>query len=341
MATAIAAPPLQRDASKLSLEALIHLYELSNTADGKSRKTIRGYTELLSSFVSYLKAGEVDTVITAFTSDMVRDYKLYLLERHKYAGHPFTPEQQKTLSPKTVQCHVRALKAFSSWLYREGYTSDNRLMNVKLPKAPRTLIEPLTPDEVKKVLASIDRSTSSGARNFAIAVLMLDAGIREGEVASLTMGQLNLKKYCLRVMGKGKKERLVPIGDYARTVLWNYIDRERGKPQSTDIDNVFLTSRGKVTTENAIKLFFSRLARSSGIPRLHAHLCRHTFGINYLMNGGDIFSLKEILGHTTLEMVSQYLHFTSAQIAVQHHKYSPMDRLKMPSPGNSIQSLTE
>jgi integrase/recombinase XerC/integrase/recombinase XerD len=272
---------------------------------------------------------------------MVRDYKLYLLERHKYAGHPFTPEQQKTLSPKTVQCHVRALKAFSSWLYREGYTSDNRLMNVKLPKAPRTLIEPLTPDEVKKVLASIDRSTSSGARNFAIAVLMLDAGIREGEVASLTMGQLNLKKYCLRVMGKGKKERLVPIGDYARTVLWNYIDRERGKPQSSDIDNVFLTSRGKVTTENAIKLFFSRLARSSGIPRLHAHLCRHTFGINYLMNGGDIFSLKEILGHTTLEMVSQYLHFTSAQIAVQHHKYSPMDRLKMPSPGNSIQSLTE
>ena len=89
MVTATAAPPLQRDASKLSLEALIHLYELSNTADGKSRKTIRGYTELLSSFVAYLKAGEVDTVITAFTSDMVCDYKLYLLERHKYAGASF------------------------------------------------------------------------------------------------------------------------------------------------------------------------------------------------------------------------------------------------------------
>jgi site-specific recombinase XerD len=68
--------------------------------------------------------------------------------------------------------------------------------------------------------------------------------------------------------------------------------------------------------------------RRSGRPRLHAHLCRHTFATSYLVNGGDIFSLKAILGHTTLEMVNHYLHFTSAQIAVQHHKFSPMDRLK-------------
>jgi integrase/recombinase XerC/integrase/recombinase XerD len=79
---------------------------------------------------------------------------------------------------------------------------------------------------------------------------------------------------------------------------------------------------------NALKLMFDRLRKSSKINRLHAHLCRHTFATRYLLNGGDVFSLKEILGHTTLDMVNAYLHFTTAQITVQHHKYSPMDRLK-------------
>jgi len=89
-----------------------------------------------------------------------------------------------------------------------------------------------------------------------------------------------------------------------------------------------ISKMGKPTTVNALKLFFSRLAKTSGVYRLHAHLCRHTFAINYLLNGGDIFSLKEIVGHTTLDMVSHYLHFTSSQITDQHRKYSPMDRMQ-------------
>ncbi len=97
---------------------------------------------------------------------------------------------------------------------------------------------------------------------------------------------------------------------------------------SSDCDNLFLSREGRPITVNTIKLLFPRLAKASGIARLHAHLCRHTFAINYLMNGGDMFSLREILGHTTLEMVNHYLHFTSAQITEQHHKYSPMDRLR-------------
>ncbi len=72
---------------------------------------------------------------------------------------------------------------------------------------------------------------------------------------------------------------------------------------------------------------FDRLRKASGINRLHAHLCRHTFATNYLLNGGDIYTLKQILGHSTFEMVNQYLHFSTAQITVQQHKYSPMDHL--------------
>jgi site-specific recombinase XerD len=141
---------------------------------------------------------------------------------------------------------------------------------------------------------------------------------------------MNLDQGLLKVMGKGAKERIVPIGKVVQKTLWQYIEMVRAKPASNDGDNLFLSSSGHPITVNTIKLMFSRLAKASGVTRLHAHLCRHTFAINYLLNGGGIFSLQEILGHTTLEMVRHYLHFTSSQVAAQHHKYSPIDKLHSP-----------
>jgi len=188
-------------------------------------------------------------------------------------------------------------------------------------------MEPLTPEETKKTIDSINKRTLTGARNNAIFVTLLDTGLRVSEVASIKLSNLNLKDGYIKVIGKGAKERVVPIGQYVRMTLWSYIDKVRPEPNNQD-NHLFLTRYGKPITVNALKLFFSRLAKTSGVYRLHAHLCRHTFAINYLLNGGDIFSLKEILGHTTLDMVSHYLHFTSSQITDQHRKYSPMDKLQ-------------
>ena len=128
--------------------------------------------------------------------------------------------------------------------------------------------------------------------------------------------------------GKGAKERVVLVGDYVKMTLLNYINKVRPESAIIGCDKLFLSPSGKPITANTIKLVFSRLAKSSGVERLHIHLCRHSFSINYLLNGGDIFSLREILGHTTLEMVNHYLHFTRSQLTAQHHKYSPMDRLQ-------------
>ena len=115
---------------------------------------------------------------------------------------------------------------------------------------------------------------------------------------------------------------------YCQQILRNYIDNVRPVSRNGECDNLFLTGTGRGITANTIKLMFHRLAKASGVERLHAHLCRHTFAVNYIMNGGDLSSLKKILGHTTFDMVNHYLHFTSAQITAQHHKYSPMDKLQ-------------
>ncbi len=314
-----------------SLEELITLYELSNRAEGKSPKTIAWYNEMLGAFSSYLSAGQLACDLTVFNIDTVRGYILHLKNKPKFQRHPHASKQTSFLSPKTIQCHVRVLKAFASWLHGEGYTIENRLQNLKLPKAPSTVMEPLTPGEIDKIIASMDRKTFYGARNHAVFVTMLDTGLRASETAGITLGNLNLTDGFIKVMGKGAKERVVPIGKHVRMVLFSYVDKIRPEPADVERDNLFLSLTGMPITVNTLKLMFSRLAKASGVTRLHAHLCRHTFATNYLLNGGDIFSLKEILGHTTFETVNHYLHFTSSQITIQHHKYSPMDKLHNPS----------
>jgi len=132
----------------LTIDKLISRYDLSNQAEGKSPKTVAWYTEMLTAFSGFLKVKHHCHNLLAFDINNVRDYMLYLRHKPKYQGHPYTPERDKPISPKTVQCHVRALKAFSSWLYAEGYTLDNRLKNLKIPKAPVTVIEPLTAEEI-------------------------------------------------------------------------------------------------------------------------------------------------------------------------------------------------
>jgi len=319
---------LTKPGKALTIDELISHHVLSNEADGKSPKTITWYRDMLTQFSLYLKTKRYPCHLSAISLDIVRGYILYLQHKPRFKGHPYTPAQSKPLSPKTVQCHVRALKAFSSWLYSEGYTEENRLKNLKIPKAPVTVIEPLTPEEIKKITASINKKSPTGTRNYALFATLLDTGLRSSEAAGITLSNLNLADGYIKVMGKGSKERIVPIGKYIQMTLWTYIDKVRPEPISTDCNNLFLTQGGEPITVNTIKLLFSRLAKNSGVESLHAHICRHTFAINYLLNGGDIFSLREILGHTTLDMVNHYLHFTSCQITDLHHKYSPMDRLQ-------------
>jgi len=311
-----------------SFDGLITAFEISNQAEGKSPKTIPWYTEMLMSFSGYMKAELHCHDLSAFNIDNVRRYIIHLQNKPKFQGHPYTPQQNKLLSPRTVQCHARSLKAWASFLYTEGYTDQNILQNLKLPKAASKVMEPLTPQEIKKVVSSIDRKLYSGERNHTMLVTLLDTGLRASEAADITLDNLNLKDGYIKVMGKGDKERIVPIGKFVQMELLHFIEKVRPRPYYSDCDKLFLSRGGKPITANTGKLIFSRLAKSSGVNRLHAHLCRHTFAINYLLNGGDIFSLREILGHSTLEMVNHYLHFTSSQITAQHHKYSPMDRMQ-------------
>ena len=310
----------------LTIHELVDRYAFSNQVDGKSPATVKWYNDILRLFLIYLKENKIISNVYSLNINTVREYILYLRQKPRFKGHPYIPQQDKCVSPKTIQCHVRVFKGFSTWLYREGYTKENKLNILKLPKAPNKIIEPLTSEEIKQIIKVINKQSAVGFRNYAILMLLLDAGLRISGVTNITLADIKLKDGLIRVIEKGNKERVVPIGKNVQSCLWSYIDQYR--PTSTSkCDNLFLSKNGRQITTNTIKLMFTKLAKKSKISRLHAHLCRHTFAINYLMNGGDIFSLKEILGHASLDMVNHYLHFTSSQITAQHQKYSPMDKL--------------
>lgn len=160
-------------------------------------------------------------------------------------------------------------------------------------------------------------------------MMLLDTGLRIGEVARLKTDDLHLDKGIIKVLGKGKKDRFVPIGSNSQKVLQRYLFRYRPRQNDSQNDHVFLSTDGSPLTENSPKLMFARLAHRSGVKRLHAHLCRHTFATKFLINGGDVFSLQQILGHATLEMVSHYVNLASSHVTLQHRRFSPLDRLNL------------
>ncbi len=302
----------------MELDNLITQFAHSNRAEGKSPKTILWYSEMLQGFNSFLKSGGFGGILSEFSIEHVREFVVH--------------EQERGLSPFTVQGKVRALKAFSSWLHREGYISDNLLSHLKLPKVPNNLIKPLSNAEIESLLSYYNPLTTIGCRDISILIVMMDTGVRLSELSGLRFEDTHIDEGYLKVMGTGSKERIVPFGALTQKMLWRYIIHFRPEPLLKTNGNLFLTLEGDPLKPNAIKLLLKRWGKKAGVPRLHAHLCRHTFATNFLVNNcGDVFRLQQILGHTNLGMVNRYVHFASAQALISGKTQSPMDQMGIKS----------
>ena len=155
-------------------------------------------------------------------------------------------------------------------------------------------------------------------------MLLLDTGVRCKELGDLKVSDVHINQGYLKVMGKGARERTLPVGSMMSNALAEYLRACRPASRS---ENVFLTETGDPMTVGGIQLMIKRLGRRCAVSRLHAHLCRHTFATNYLMNGGDIFTLQQILGHSSLEMVRRYVNLSSEYVIGQHNRFSPLDTM--------------
>jgi site-specific recombinase XerD len=165
--------------AELDLSKLILHFAQSNKAEGKSPKTISWYSEMLSDFIKFQRSVGATGILSEFNISSVRDFIVH--------------EQNRQVSPYTVQGKVRALKAFNSWLYAEGYTTSNLLAGLKLPKAPVKMIEPLAAVEIEQLTSAQNPLTAIGSRNTAILITLLDTGLRCSELSGLGLDDAHIE----------------------------------------------------------------------------------------------------------------------------------------------------
>lgn len=201
----------------IELSSLTRHFELYNRTEGKSAKTIRWYNLSLKQFHRFLIESEKSTSLGDLAEPEVREFILYLQEKRRWQDNPYVPNHRGKLAAISIQTYIWALRAFFNWLYKEGYTSENRLAKLKPPKAPTKVVQILTQEEIAKVLGYINPNTASGARNYTILILFLDSGLRCSELRNVEQEDVNIGGGYLKVMGKGSKERVVPFGATCRT----------------------------------------------------------------------------------------------------------------------------
>ena len=313
------------------LDNLIEGYRLQARIEGKSLKTVGIYTTALTILNEFLKQDGLPTDVGEIGVSEIRRFIPYLQGAKAYREHPYTRPQQKGLTSHTINCYLRAIRAFWSWLVSEEIIETNPFEKVKIPKPLKKVIIPFTEEQLKSLLDVIDTHTPAGFRDWTIILTLLDTGLRVMELANLRLEDVNLSQRSLKVCGKGAKERVVPVGGTVQRAMAKYINRYRLNPVNQLLDHLFLTRAGEPLTTNRIESMirgYGEKARIDGV-RCSPHTFRHTFAIAYLRNGGDVFSLQRILGHETLDMVRNYLNVAQYDLQAAHARSSPVDNMKL------------
>jgi site-specific recombinase XerD len=283
----------------VSLGAAVELFIAAKAAEGASPRTLEWYRMITGRAVRRFDA---DRPVDRMGAPELRVWLLELRE---------------TLSAESIAGYVRGLKAFGNWCAAEELASAAGFRALRRPRVPRRLVAPFSDAELHRLLAIAE------PRERALALLLLDTGLRLAEVAVLCVGDLR-PDGTIRVLGKGSKERIVPIGATARRALLRYVAQRDAVGSG---DPLFVGRQGPLG-RRGIQVAIRRLGRRAGVgTRCSPHTFRHTFARGYLVNGGDVFSLQQILGHTTLDMVRRYVSLSEADLVARHRTASPADRL--------------
>lgn len=298
----------------MTLQSAIDEFLIEQRVRGNSQQTLDYYSFALGLFSGFIGA---DHDVREIDLRLCKRYYLHLVE-------------EKNVNSVSIQSYIRGLRSFLRWIYDEEYIETNICERFKLPKATRKVIDVLSDEEIERLLAALSGSEWLTVRNRLIVALMLDSGLRLNEVVTLQASSVHLKDRYLIVTGKGDKQRTVPFGKFTAKTLQEYLQVTKNVGIKTGlIIKVSETLCGfEPVTQATIKNMFRKLKARANIPRLYPHLLRHTFATRYLENGGNIYTLQAILGHTSLEMVKKYLHLASTRIRADFPKFSPLDNIK-------------
>lgn len=289
--------------------------------------------QLLDQFISQLRVerGLATNTILAYSHDLMGFFD-FLKRRGISAVQvnqddllSFIAEKRTQLSPRSLTRNLVSIRMFYRFLVAEGKIDSNPARLMGIPKMYRHLPDILSRDEVEALLLQPDTLTVLGKRDKAILELLYATGLRVTELVSLKMTNINLEIGCVRTIGKGSKERIVPMGTKAIDSLKEYLTESRPSFLKTgEFSYLFLNSRGKPMTRQGLWKIIKNYALKAGITRtVTPHTVRHSFATHLLEGGADLRSVQIMLGHSDISTTQIYTHIARERLKEIHERYHP------------------
>lgn len=297
------------------LEKFIRFLQTERNA---SPNTITAYSKDIQRFVDFMLDGVEDKDaarssfdFAAVTMDDARAYVRYMRD-------------SKKLSNNSLKRRISSMRGFFSFLYRENIVADNHFLLVPLPGKEKTLPKFLYYEELDALLAA-PKDDYLGSRDRAILELLYAAGLRVGECVSLDIKDIDMKRGSVFVLGKGGKERIQPLGEYAEAAIKNYLKKRAD--EGLDVDRtqpLFLNTRGNRINDRSIRHMVDKyMLQTAQLKHISPHALRHTFATHLLDNGAEIRVIQELLGHSSISSTQIYTHVSSSKIKQVYNMTHP------------------
>ena len=279
--------------------------------DGLARNSIESYRRDVGQFARWLESAERKTLLAAGPAELLRHLAWQVESRHA--------------KPRTTSRLVSALRRFFQFAVREGLRGDDPTADLDSPKLPRPLPKSLSESEVEAILAAPDTATPHGMRDRAMLETLYASGLRVSELVGLKTVQVSLDMGVVRVLGKGSKERLTPLGEEA--VAWIERYQREARPALAGArrsEALFVTARGGPMTRQAFWKLVQRYSLSAGIGRrISPHTLRHAFATHLINHGADLRVVQLLLGHADISTTQIYTHVARERLKQLHRKHHP------------------
>ena len=292
------------------------IFMLTKKSENVSIRTMEIYHDILNRLYNDLFEKEIFK-IEEVTANHIREFFIRL--------------QLEGLKGVTIHQYYRGIKTFFIFLADNEYIEKNPIVKVKPPKIEKKLMRTFTAQEIAKMLNSFDKTKFVGLRNYCIFLLLFSTGMRRQEMLNLKLVDINITADLIRIRhGKGDKERLVPLSRTFKKDLSQYLKEREAFLNEKDKQSEFLfitDTYGTKMSISAINRVFYLMKRDLGLKgeKVSCHTWRHTFAKNYLLCGGDIFSLQKIMGHSNIATTKNYIGLNDKEIKIQHARFNPLD----------------
>jgi len=310
----------------LTFDQAVDGFLLAKRAEQKSPNTLDQYAWAFAKLTDWLGP---NARFDAITTNQIREFLVSV----------------ETLSAKSVHAIQAALSSLWTWAVAEGYTERHIIRPIPLPRVEEPDIVPLTQNEVRRLLAACDTTRAyhsnrhpdgttncrpTALRDRAIILFLLDTGIRASELCALRVRDVNMETRAVDVVGKGRKRRTVYFAKRCHQALWRYqVTRQPHLTPDQPLFHVGEVDRPDPFDRCVLSRLLTRIGKRAEVLPANPHRFRHTFAIEFLRNGGNLFALQDLLGHTKLEMVRRYARLVQADREAAHKLASPADNWRL------------